>query len=191
MKLQYSSILIGLVILGTACDKPKDNAPPPVRDEDNPIMQIPESYADKDGLVSLTFDIEKFIDPKQFGQDATFMELKGRHKYTVMQFNVTVGRPVQKVPFSSMGGGGDQFLQVLDELFETKAKPRSMHPSTLFEQEPIEGDPTKLDKGPATLKMKHANGAQFLLIVDMKAKKVEIREVNKNFRRQILQAFTF
>ena len=184
------ALLFEGVILVPACDKPKENAPPPVRDEDNPIMQIPESYADKDGLVSLTFDIEKFIDPKQYGQDATFMELKGRHKYTVMQFDITVGRPVQKIPFGSKGGGGDQFLQVLDELFELKAKPRSMRPSTLFEQEPLEGNPIELDKGPAKLKMKHANGAQFLLIVDMKAKKVEIREVNKNFRRQILQALT-
>lgn len=190
MKLRYSTAYIALVIFAAGCDKPKDNAPPPVRDEDNPIMKIPESYADKDGLVSLTFDIEKLTPPEQFGQDATFMEQKGRHKYTVMQFNVTVGRPVQKAPFHSSGGGGDQFLQVLDELFGTKAKPRSMHPSTLFEQEVVEGDPTKLDKGPATLKMKHSNGAQFLLIIDLKNKNVEFREVDKNFRLPILQAFT-
>lgn len=44
-----------------ACKKPAD-APPPVRDEDNPVMKLPEACADKDGRVSLTFDIAKFTD---------------------------------------------------------------------------------------------------------------------------------
>jgi hypothetical protein len=178
------ALMICLICL-PACNKRVDNAPPPVRDEDNPIMQIRESYAEKDGLVSLTFDIEKFIDPKQYGQGATFMNLKGRNKYTVMQFDLTVGRHGEVI--SSMDGG-QQFLKVLDELFDMKAKPSSMRPSTHFEHNIVEGNPIELEKGPATVKLKHANGAQFLLIVNMQTKKVEFREVNKNFRRQILQA---
>ena len=40
-----------------------------------------------------------------------------------------------------------------------------------------------------TLEARHDCGAQFLLIVDVKAKKVEIREIDKKYRRQIIQAF--
>jgi hypothetical protein len=55
--------------------------------------------------------------------------------------------------------------------------------------EAVEGDASELDKGPAKVKAIHANGAQFLVIVDMKQKKVEIREIDKKYRQQIIDAF--
>jgi hypothetical protein len=184
MKTKYLPLL--LLLLAPACNKPAPpNATP--QQQHNPVLDLPEAYAEKDGLVSLTFDVAKFIPPEQYGQGATHLTLEARHDYTTMRFDVTVGRHGE--PFGSMGGTGDQFLRVLDELFGTNAKPRGMRPSTHFTHEVLEGDPTELNKGPAKLKLTHANGAQFLLLVDMKAKKVEIRESGKKYRRQIIQAF--
>jgi hypothetical protein len=87
-------VLLLSVVLGTlpACTKPADKAPPPVRDEDNPVMKLPEAYADKDGLVSLTFDIAKFTDAKQYGGGATPLTLEARHKYTAMHFDIVVSK---------------------------------------------------------------------------------------------------
>jgi hypothetical protein len=62
--------LVVSVVLIPACNKPADKAPPPMRDKDNPVLKLPEACADKDGLVSLTFDIAKFTDPKQYGGGA-------------------------------------------------------------------------------------------------------------------------
>jgi hypothetical protein len=75
----------GLLLL-PACDNPSRKLRRPVRDEDNPIMQIQESYANMDGLVSLTFDIEKSIDPKEYGQDASLVKprRKGFAKRSVL-----------------------------------------------------------------------------------------------------------
>lgn len=59
MKLQCASIFIAMVTFAAGCDKPKQETPPPIADEDNSIMQIPASYADKDENMSLTFDRER------------------------------------------------------------------------------------------------------------------------------------
>ncbi len=174
------------LLLLPACNKPADKAPPPVPDSENPVLKLPEAYAEKDGLVSLTFDIAKFTDPKQYGGGATPMTLEARHRYTTMRFDIVVS----KFGVSFMGGGtADQFYQVLDELFDTKTKPLGMRALAKFDVEVLEGDASELNKGPAKIKVKHSNGAQFLLIVDMKAKKAEIREIDKKYRKQIMQAF--
>jgi hypothetical protein len=180
--------LLMLILLLPACSKPApQNPPPPQEQPRNPVLDLPEAYAEKDGLVSLTFNIAKFIGPERYGQGATHMTLEARHRYTTMRFDIVVGR--HGVPFMSGGGTGDQFYRVLDELFGTNTKPLVMRALTHFKHEVLEGDPTELNKGAVKLKLMHANGAQFLLIVDMKAKKVEIREINKKYRGQIIQAF--
>jgi hypothetical protein len=179
-------ILVASVLLLAGCEKKKD-APPPMRDEDNPIMKLPEAVSQtEDGLYSFKFTIEKFTDPKQYGQGATFMTIAARHKSMPMRFDITVGR--HGVPFTNPGGG-DQFYRELGDLFGIKPQPPAMRASTQFDHEVLEGDPTELEKGPAKLLVKHRNGARFQMIVDMQKKTVEIREIDKKYRQQIMDAF--
>jgi hypothetical protein len=182
------SKMLVLLLLVPACNKPaQKNPPPPQEQQRNPVLDLPEAYAEKAGLVRLTFRVPKFIGPKQYGQGATLMTLEARHQYTTMRFDIVVGR--NGVAFMSPGGTGDQFYQVLDQVLKTKSKPRTMRAATDFKHEVLKGNPTELDKGPVKLQLKHANGARFLLIVDLKAKKVTIREIARKYRRRIIQAF--
>src|SRR5262245_47906740 len=158
MKTKYPLLLL-LLLLVPACTKPAPPNPPSQDQQHNPVLDLPEAYAEKDRLVSLTFNIARFIGPEQYGQGATHMTLEARHEYTTMRFDITVGR--HGVPFGSMGATGDQFFRVLDQLFGTNARPRGMRPSTHFTHEVLEGNPIELDRGPAKLKLIHSNGAQF------------------------------
>jgi hypothetical protein len=182
MSKQFQLVAVAFLLVG--CAKTSTTAPPPVPNSEDPVMKLPEAYADKGGLVSLTFDIASFIDPKKYG-GATKMTIEARHKYTAMRFDIVVSQ--FEASFNNTGMG-DQFYQVLDELFGVKEKHRGMRALTKFNVETLEGDASDLDKGPAKLKLIHANGAQFLLIVDMKAKKVELREIDKKYRKLIIDA---
>jgi hypothetical protein len=100
------------------------------------------------------------------------------------------------VTYRSIGRESDALLQVLDELFGTKVRPRVMAKSTTFTGITLGGDPRDVRKGPIQVKLFHegaseADYAELFTNVDIAAGRLEIREKDEEYRSAIVRALAW
>lgn len=97
------------------------------------------------------------------------------------------------VRLRSVGAASDEFVKVLDRIYETEITPRHMAATTAFTAASLEGDPGRLDAGPTKLKLffesEHDDRyAELYLNVDVRSSRVELIEKDEEYRAAIVLA---
>lgn len=98
-----------------------------------------------------------------------------------------------RVSLRSVGRNSDALLKVMDERYGTHISPRAMRKSTDFTGLTLAGDPRNLQKGMTKIKLffeseQEDRYAELFLNIDLKARKVYLREKDPEYRKAIIQA---
>jgi len=85
------------------------------------------------------------------------------------------------ITYRSTGPESDAFVQVLDELYGTKVKPK------------VEGDPRDLAKGPVKIKLffesdKQEDYAELFTNIELAAHRLEVHEKDEEYRLPVVRA---
>jgi hypothetical protein len=91
----------------------------------------------------------------------------------------------------SLGNESDAFLQVLDEVYETNAHPRTMRDKVTYVAVSLAGHPLRLEHEPVKMKLffeaeTEDRAAEFFLNIDAQSSSVEFHEKDKDYRRAIV-----
>jgi hypothetical protein len=97
------------------------------------------------------------------------------------------------VTYRSNGAESDAFLQVLDEIYETKVHPAAMRTETQWSGISLKGDPGALDKGPTKIKLFFESNnadeyAELFTNIDLAARILQIHEKDPEYRPAIIHA---
>jgi len=101
------------------------------------------------------------------GSDERTLRVTGKHKGTVVGFEVRLGQAWKEgklgdlnlttyqgtVALTSVGRESDELARVIDKLYDTKLVPRGLNAQTTFTALSLEGNPTRLKAGPVKLKL--------------------------------------
>lgn len=97
--------------------------------------------------------------------------------------------------YVSLGAESDALLAAWREVYGAAPAPAGMAEVTLFDAMSLEGDPARLDLAPAKIKLFSQSGseseyAEVFTNIDVRARKVEIREKDGGYRPALLAAMT-
>ena len=97
------------------------------------------------------------------------------------------------VTYRSLGAESDAFVQVLDDLYGTRAGVRTMAVETRFTGLSLEGNPGKLAEGPVKIKLFYESGdekdyVEFFTNVELGKRRIEFREKDPEYRPAIIRA---
>ena len=114
-------------------------------------------------------------------------------KKTKLSKDIPIVTAKGNISLKSVGTDSDALIQVLDELYQTKLTPKTMHDETPFTGISLEGDPGELSMGIAKIKLFHEKGgeeayAEAFINIDLKAGKVELREKDPDYRQPLVRA---
>lgn len=200
--------VIGLLIFCAGCGPKK---PPPMvvaaPPGTKPLSTPPEITSEtEEGFADLVFLLEERKDLENGQQLIT---ATGFHERQGLAFEIVLGK-------SWSGSGGDSsappmrvgivsirrhrelsdlLLQVMSQLYATKAKPTRMRDEVRFSGISLLGDPAHLEQGPANIKLFHESDkedeyVEFFLNIDTKARRVEIREKDPEYREAVVRALS-
>jgi hypothetical protein len=165
--------------------------------------EIPELTEElEEGFVDLTLKMEGLV-RKQDGMQQ--FEARASHKGRVVAFAVALGttwRPIEgtseefycgEARLISLGDESDAFIQVLDQLYETKAGTFHMGDNIRFTAVSLEGHPDRLAVDPLKMKMFFESEnddlcAEFYLNCDVNRNRVQFREKDTDFRAAVILA---
>lgn len=203
---RWWAVLGSLLLLSAGCSRQPGASQPPAPITATPSARLPEITAEsEEGFVDLVFRVQ---DHRPLADGSQSLRAQGLHKGREVGFEVVLGPTWKKrnlgkdVPFQvgsgtvayrSVGPESDAFLQVLDQLYGTKPKPRTMAAEAPFAGISLEGDPGELAGGPVKIKLFFEKGgedryAEFFTNIDLAARRLELREKDEGYRRQVLQA---
>jgi hypothetical protein len=171
----------------------------------SPSEALPEITSLTEGdFVDLVFRVQ---DHKTSADGSQVIRASGLHKGRKVGFDVVLsgswkkGRPGKDfrietglVAYRSIGPESDAFLQILDELYRTNARPKAMAADTLFAAVSLEGNPGDLASGPVKIKLFYGKDdedryAELYTNIDLSARKLEVREKDADYRNQVVRAF--
>jgi len=175
-------------------------------DDDLVSPKMPELTADsEEGFVDLSLKMNGLVREP----DGTFrFEARATHEGRQVAFAVTLGSlwNVQKLEdteplywgeaqLSSLGNESDAFIEILDQLYETKLGALRMRPNTSFTAVSLGGDPRKLEREPLKMKLFfEANAdelyAEFYLNCDAAQSRVQFHEKDPDYRSAVVLALT-
>jgi hypothetical protein len=97
------------------------------------------------------------------------------------------------VSYRSVGAESDHLLRVIDEVYGTKQSPNTMNKATEFMAISLGGDPRDLAKEPVKIKLFFDSNAEdryaeLFTNIDLKARKLYIREKDEEYRAAIVRA---
>src|SRR5262245_58891136 len=206
MDRQRWAILGSVLLLLAGCVRqPRANQEPgPMAS--TPSAKLPEITAEsEEDLVDLVFRVQ---DHKPLADGSQSIRAAGLHKGREVGFEVVLGPTWKKgklgkdvpiaisrgtVSYRRVGPESDAFLQVLDELYDAKLSPKAMAADTPFTGISLEGDPGDLARGPVKIKLFYEKGgedryAELYPNIDLAARRLEVREKDADYRRQVIQA---
>jgi len=164
---------------------------------------IPELSAEsEEGFVDLCFKMEGLVRDRD---DLQHFEVKALYKGRPVAFAVALGTtwsPLEGTPepfycgearLISLGDESDAFVQVLDELYETKVGALLMRDDVGFTAVSLEGHPLRLAVEPLKMKLFFEDEsddlcAEFYLNCDTNRCHVQLREKDTDFRRAVVLA---
>jgi hypothetical protein len=156
----------------------------------------------EEGFVDLSLKMEGL----SRDQDGTQrFEARASHKGRIVAFAVALGTtwsPLEGTPeefywgearLISLGGESDAFIQVLDQLYETKAGTLRMADNIGFTAVSLEGHPDRLSVEPLKMKFFFESEnddlcAEFYLNCDTNINRVQFREKDTDFRAALILA---
>ncbi len=99
------------------------------------------------------------------------------------------------IVIESLGQASDALVQAIDRLYVTKAGAHRMQRATRFTGISLGGNPSRLDAGPAKIKLffeSEAEGryAELFLNIDVQAKSIELNEKDEDYRRPVVLALS-
>jgi hypothetical protein len=171
-----------------------------------PSAKLPEITAEsEEGFVDLVFRVQ---DHKPLADGSQSLRAAGLHRGRKVGFEVVLGPTWRKgklgkdvpietsrgtVSYRRVGPESDAFLQVLNDLYGAKLSPKAMAADTPFTGISLEGDPGDLASGPVKIKLFYEKGgedryAELYTNIDLAARKLEVREKDEGYRRQVIQA---
>jgi hypothetical protein len=97
------------------------------------------------------------------------------------------------VTYRSTGPDSDAFVQVLDDLYGAKVKPKAMARETQFTGISLEGDPRDLAKGPVKIKLffesdKQDDYAELFTNIELGVQRLEVHEKDEEYRSPVVRA---
>ena len=200
--------IVALLLLLSGCMK---ESPTPITQPEptEPVKELataPEITAEsEEGYYDLIFYIEEH---KQLPDGSQTIRASGKHKGRPLGFELVLG-PTWKsgsvtpdlplvthqgsITYRSTGADSDAFVEVLDELYDTKLNSRSMRKETPFTAISLEGDPSDLAQGIAKIKLffesdKEDKYAELFTNIHLGARRLEFREKDEEYRSAIVQA---
>jgi hypothetical protein len=198
------AILGSTLLLLTGCDRqpPANTEPGPMAP--TPSAKLPEITAEtEEGFVDLVFRVQKH---ESLADGSQSIRAAGLHKGREVGFEVVLGptwkqRQLGKdirvetgvISYRRLGPESDAFLQVLDELYGAKLSPKLMAADTPFTGMSLQGNPGMLADGPVKMKLFYEKGgeeryAELYTNIDLAARRLEVREKDEGYRRQVVQA---
>jgi hypothetical protein len=202
------SVLAGSLLLPlVGCERqPRGKEEPSRPTESTPNGDIPEITAElEEGLVDLVLGLQEH----RLNDDGSqTIRAAGLHKGSRVGFDLILASGWKKaredkdvplqihtgaVSFRRVGSESDAFLQALDELYGTKVRPEAMASETPFTGASLEGDPANVATGPVKIKLFYEKGgegsyAELFANIDLRARRVEVREKDSDYRAQIVRA---
>src|SRR5262249_8845737 len=99
------------------------------------------------------------------------------------------------VTFVSLGPPSNAFVSELDRAYETKLAPAAMADAVSFTGLSLEGNPSRLAAGPVKIKLFFEGSrpeayAEMFLNIDKKARRIELREKDPEYRSATIRALT-
>ncbi len=167
--------------------------------KDSELPELTEEF--EDGFVDLSLRMEGLVRDQDGVQH---FEARALHKGRVVAFAVALG--AKWTPFGSreefycgearlvsLGDASDAFIQVLDQLYETKAGIMRMGDNTGFTAVSLEGHPDRLSVEPLKMKLFFESenddlSAEFYLNCDTNDNRVQFREKDMDFRAAVVRA---
>lgn len=181
-------------------------APSPKPKLSKPLAAAPEvTSEEEEGFHDLVFYIQEH---KRLPDGSQSVRGSGTHKGRPVGLEVVVGPSWQAgslgkdiplvtyrgiVTYRSTGADSDAFVQVLDELYDTKVSPKAMVGEIQFTGISLQGDPRNLAKGPVKIKLFFESGgqddyAELFTNVQLDAHRLEIHEKDKGYRSPVVRA---
>jgi len=141
------------------------------------------------------------------GSDERTLRVTGKHKGTVVGFEVRLGQAWKEgklgdlnlttyqgtVALTSVGRESDELARVIDKLYDTKLAPRGLNAQTTFTALSLEGNPTRLKAGPVKLKLFFESKdehryAEVFLNIDFANGRVHLNEKDPDYRKALVLA---
>ena len=99
------------------------------------------------------------------------------------------------IVIESLGEASDALVQAIDRLYATGIGAKTMQSATRFSGISLGGDPSRLDVGPAKIKLffeSEVSGryAELFLNIDVQAKSIELNEKDEDYRRPVVLALS-
>jgi hypothetical protein len=189
----------------------KSSAPPPQVaakvQPSGPLVAPPEvtSEEEQGGFHDLVFYIQE---QKRLPDGSQSMRGLGTYKGRQLGLEVVLGPAWQSgslgkdvplvtysgiVTYRSTGVDSDAFVQVLDELYDTKLRPAAMSKETRFTAISLAGDPRDLSKGPVKMKLFFESGkedeyAEFFTNIELASRRLEVHEKDEDYRLPVIKA---
>lgn len=203
------NLLVALLVLViSGCTRQSVSLPQP-EEPAEPVKQLeaaPEITSEsEEGYYDLIFYIEEH---KQLPDGSQTIRASGKHKGRPLGFELVLG-PAWKsgsvtpdiplvthqgsITYRSTGADSDAFVQVLDELYDTKLNSKSMRKETPFTAISLEGDPSDLARGIAKIKLffesdKEDEYAELFTNIHLGARRLEFREKDEEYRSAVVKA---
>lgn len=107
--------------------------------------------------------------------------------------NTPITTRVGTVKYRAIGADSDAFVDVLDELYETKRSPKNMAKEIEFNAVTLEGHPGELANGPVKIKLffepeSPDDYVELFTNIDLPARRVEVREKDMEYRPAVIKA---
>ena len=171
-----------------------------------PLASPPEiTSEEEEGFHDLVFYLQGH---KRLPDGSQSIRVLGTHKGRQLGLEVVLGPAWQSgslgkdlplvtyrgiVTYRSTGPDSDAFVQVLDELYGTKVKPKAMVRETRFTGISLEGDPRDLAKGPVKIKLffesdKQEDYAELFTNIELAAHRLEVHEKDEEYRLPVVRA---
>jgi hypothetical protein len=198
-------IFVSLALVG--CDRK-----PSAKSEANsmtglPSEKLPEITSEaEEGFVDLVFRLNEHT---VLGDGSQRLRVAGLHHGREVGFelilsptwkgsnlgNLAIKTSKGLVTYRSIGPPSDAFIQAIDELYQTNLKPNSMAQQTAFTGISLEGDPAALKDHAVRIKLFYESGgedgyAEIYTNIDLAARKVEVREKDGAYRKQVVRSLT-
>lgn len=167
--------------------------------KDSELPELTEEF--EDGFVDLSLKMEGLVRDRDGVQR---FEARALHKGRVVAFAVALGTtwsPLRtreefycgEARLISLGDASDAFVQVLDQLYETKVGPVRMGENVCFTAVSLEGHPDRLSVEPLKMKLFFQSEnddlcAEFYLNCDTNDNRVQFREKDTDFRAAVVRA---
>jgi hypothetical protein len=187
------------------CDRPSAGNRQPEHTPVPPASKLAEIASEPDEGFGgdLIFQLEDY---KLLPDGSQSLRAAGLHKGQEVRFEVMLNPSwkkasiADKIPIETgtltyrrVSPESDAFLRVLDEIYHTNLKSREMAAETKFTAASLQGDPGNLANGEVKLKLFYETGvdhqyAELYTNIDLAARKLEVREKDEGYRRQVIQA---